>query len=420
MRHLTRLSLALATVGSSIALPLVATPAATAAPCNYGAMSTSATGSEIVIPNAPIGRKPSYADQSMLGKKPQPLVSSQAIGPVTFVQWLGGRNSPNNTAQRFGVTGSDLGIPWDNGQSGSSRETLYAFGDTFGNCSVSGQEWRNNILFRSADANLADGIAIPDPAYGNIYAGSPVLQSRTNFSKQIIPKLGIASPEITIIPTAAISIGSTQYINFMSVRQWGQPGSWTTNYAAIAFSSDNGETWSVPLKTVRANTSMGTRGTYKYAYGNEKFQMNAYVRKDGYLYQYGTPNGRNGSAYLARVPENAILDLTQYRYWTGSTWSTSPRYARAVFGAPVSELSVAWNAYLGKYIAMYTNNSGVVMRTATNPQGPWSSATTVLSPNAIPGGIYAPYIHPWSSGNTLYFTLSLWSEYNVMLLKMTL
>jgi hypothetical protein len=27
----------------------------------------------------------------------------------------------------------------------------------------------------------------------------------------------------------------------------------------------------------------------------------------------------------------------------------------------------------------------------------------------MPGGIYAPMIHPWSSGRDVYFTLALWS-----------
>ena len=56
--------------------------------------------------------------------------------------------------------GADLGIMWDNGQTGANRQVLIAFGDTFGNCNVAAQEWRKNTLFRSADRNLADGMSI--------------------------------------------------------------------------------------------------------------------------------------------------------------------------------------------------------------------------------------------------------------------
>ena len=42
-----------------------------------------------------------------------------------------------------------------------------------------------------------------------------------------------------------------------------------------------------------------------------------------YLYVFGTPSGRNGSLYLARVPEAQILTQSAYQYWNGSTWVTN-------------------------------------------------------------------------------------------------
>ena len=84
-------------------------------------------------------------------------------------------------------------------------------------------------------------------------------------------------------------------------------------------------------------------------------------------------------------------------------------------------MSVQWNAYLKKFIVLYTNGLGnVVMRTADKPEGPWSSTVSLVTSASIPGGIYAPYIHPWSSGSDLYFTLSLWSTYSVMLMRTSL
>src|ERR1044072_714974 len=97
----------------------------------------------------------------------------------------------------------------------------------------------------------SNGGVVPDPQYGNIYAGSPVLPDRQNFSRQLvygipgtIGLLGIPQlfgSEVTMIPTAGVSVpgagvgGATrQYMNVMSVRQWGPAGMWTTNYSAIA------------------------------------------------------------------------------------------------------------------------------------------------------------------------------------------
>ncbi|OBK33265.1 hypothetical protein A5658_13605 [Mycobacterium sp. 1245111.1] len=355
-----------------------------------------------------------------------------AAPTTTIVSWIDGPNSPNNTYARFAISGADLGIMWDNGQTGANDQVLIAFGDTFGNCSVAGQQWRSNTLFRSADHNLADGVSVPDPAFGNVYAGSPVLSATppgSNFSRQIIASLNLAPTEVTIIPTAGISVGTTQYVNFMSVRQWGNPGQWTTNFSAIAVSTDNGETWTAGRETVRPSFFFSVPSVW-FNWGNQNFQQGAFVRRDGYLYSFGTPSGRSGSAYVSRVPENAVLDLSQYQYWsqpwwnffgTGSWVTNSPWAATPVISAPVSEMSVQYNDYLNKYIVLYTDGSNsVVMRTSDNPQGPWSTAQTLVTSTQLPGGIYAPFIHPWSTGRDLYFNLSLWSTYSVMLMHTTL
>jgi hypothetical protein len=44
----------------------------------------------------------------------------------------------------------------------------------------------------------------------------------------------------------------------------------------------------------------------------------------------------------------------------------------------------------------------------------------LVSSFSVPGGIYAPFLHPWSTGRELYFNLSEWSAYNVMLMKTVL
>ena len=126
--------------------------------------------------------------------------------------------------------------------------------------------------------------------------------------------------------------------------------------------------------------------------------------------------------FLSRVVESAVADKSAYEYYTPFGWLKGfPFLAIQVVWAPGSEMSVAWNDYLKKFVMLYTDSfSNVVMRTADKPEGPWSLATKVVSTTDVPGGIYAPYIHPWSSGRDLYFTLSLWSNYSVMLMRTTL
>ena len=266
-----------------------------------------------------------------------------------------GANSPNNTKQRFNIGGTDLGIMWDNGIKDNPATTdvnehqvLIAFGDTFSHePAIRMGDWRMNTLFRSYDNTLSNGMFVPDGIIhdAGTYSGSPM--SEPNWSREIIGNYhyGIG-PEVTMIPTAAISVpgagagGATrQYINFMAVRSWDTPGRWTTNYSAIAYSDDNGQNWRVvPASSVRS-AAVG-RSTVPFVSGNQNFQQFAYVKgavvdangvpvkdpvtgqpkTDGYIYAYGTPSGRGGTAYLSRVKEGEILDQTKYQYWNGSTW----------------------------------------------------------------------------------------------------
>lgn len=275
----------------------------------------------------------------------------------------------------------------------------------------------------------------------------------------------------------------TQYATVMSIKKWGQAGSWTTNWSAIAVSTDGGKTWKVDKNTVR------------YSSQDPNFQQNAMVKGnpddptswtggakgvgEQYVYVYGTPAGRQGSAYVARVPESDITDLSKYQYFAGDngdgtgTWASKPSDAVAVIGTEgatgtifpttgilgtimkplvsflklvypagfkpggifsaggtggnVSEMSVQYNEYLEKYVVMYTDGgNNVVMRVSDSPQGTWSDATVVQA-NAGSGqntGMYAPMIHPLSGtgqldgdDSNLYYNLSQWGDYNVRMMK---
>lgn len=357
---------------------------------------------------------------------PQPAAAppaSIAGAPTSLVDFVTGPNSPNHTLQRFGISGTDLGIAWDNGDPGN-HQVLMAFGDTFGYCGVHGQQWRYNTLFRSSDRDLSQGIHVADGVPNDIHSGSPVWAA--GLSKQVVNTIHKAPHETGIIPTAAIAIGRTQYMNYMSIQHWGRDGEWSTNYSAIARSVDNGQNWGIFPGTIRTASPDAIPGA-GFTPGNENFQMGAFMRgNDGYLYSFGTPSGRGGAAFLSRVPPNVLPDLSKYQYWNGDNgghWVPgNPGAATPIFPGPVGEMSGQYNSYLKQYLVMYTNggSNDVVARTAPAPEGPWSPEQPLVSSFQMPGGIYAPMIHPWSSGRDLYFNLSLWSAYDVMLMHTVL
>jgi Domain of unknown function (DUF4185) len=351
-----------------------------------------------------------------------PAPAAIAGAPTSLVDFVTGPHSPNKTLERFGISGTDLGIPWDNGDPGG-RQVLMAFGDTFGYCSVHGQQWRYNVLFRSQDRDLSHGLHVADGVPNNQYSGSPVWVP--GLSKQVLNSIHKAAHETGIIPTSAVSLGRAQYMNFMSIKNWGHDGEWSTNYSGIARSVDNGQSWGIfpgSIRLASADTVPGGR----YFPGNENFQMGAFMKgRDGYLYSFGTPSGRGGPAFLSRVPPNFVPDLAKYQYWNGEGkgWvPMDPSAATPIFPGPVGEMSAHYNDYLKQYLVLYTNggSNDVVARTAPSPQGPWSPEQPLVSSFSMPGGIYAPMIHPWSAGRDLYFNLSLWSAYDVMLMHTVL
>ncbi|QDQ98955.1 DUF4185 domain-containing protein [Tomitella fengzijianii] len=363
-------------------------------------------------------------------------------GTTDAIAHITGPSGTNETVPRFNVIGTDLGIMWDNG----NGQTMLAFGDTTGAnddpiCNGLVGQWRSNVLLRSDDDDLSDGMSIDGAAMA-----SP------GQAKEILPSLKVPGVEHTVIPTAGIAVphagsagGFRQYINFMSVKSWGAPGEWTTNYSAVAYSDDNGENWVSPtfgsVQDMAGNVVAPGTGAKAFrtataalssvrlnAGGNADFQMGAFVREhgadvsdpDSYVYFFGTPSGRSGSARLSRVQQKDIENAAAYTYWDGSGWAATPEQAAVVIDGKVSELSVAYNTYLGKYIAMYTHPiKGLVVRTADSLTGPWSDTTTLISPVQVPA-FYGAFMHPESSDSgdsTLYFTGTTWSDYNVMILR---
>ena len=78
---------------------------------------------------------------------------------------------------------------------------------------------------------------------------------------------------------------------------------------------------------------------------------------------------------------------------------------------------------------MYGNGqNNVILRTADTPEGTWSAPVTVATSFQYPG-LYAPLIHPLSGTgaltdsawdpdvSNLYWNMSLWGNYNVVLMQ---
>ncbi|MDR1825567.1 MAG: DUF4185 domain-containing protein [Bifidobacteriaceae bacterium] len=378
------------------------TAAGTASGTEAAQTTESATPAETTTPEPTKATSPVAATASIV---------AQMTGPDALV--------PTDTDEWGSVGGTDLGIMWDDGEG----RILAAFGDTFNTPEMQGH-WRSNTLFRSTDRDLTDGLTWE----------SVVLAPSTGvyqFSKEILPsdKVTSGTGQYTVIPTAGIAVNDgngnwRQIIAYMSVRQWGDPGIWWTQYSGLAYSDDDGENWTMDPDAIWSNGAADGPQ-------DDPFQMMAFANSpDGqWVYMFGTPNGRFGSGHVARIAPTELytLNMAAFEYWDGTDWvSTADNpYAESkaaiVLDGLVGELSVGYNTWAGQWLAIYIKDSyDIVLRTAPEPTGPWSDATVIAAQTDFPG-LYGGFMHPWSlDGPDVYFSMSLWNDYNTFLTKITL
>ncbi len=315
--------------------------------------------------------------------------------------------NPNQTATKYGLTATDLGIIWDATTDPNDKKMMVAFGDSydegwggFGG-GGDGKGWRSNLLAISKDADPSDGLS---------FSSMITDTSKPNYAKEIIHSDHITdgNSDFTAIPTAGVTAGNRHFIHYMQIKNWGANGRWNTNFSEVAYSDDEGQTW--------------TKSGVKWG-ATSKFAQAAYVKEGGYIYMFGTPAGRFDNAYLARVSEADMLNKAKYEYWDGSKWVVNNEAAAvAVVDAPVSELSVSYNSYYKKWIMVYLNENryAIVMRSSSELTGGWSAETEIATGEEYPG-LYGGFIYPWKNdGKDLYFLMSEWGPYNVVLMHTTL
>ncbi|GAB3019997.1 hypothetical protein GCM10027051_26450 [Niabella terrae] len=300
-----------------------------------------------------------------------------------------------NTGQTpiYGVGGTDLGISWvlGNGQTG------IFFGDTYGNDfkpvgGGPGQAgaWRNNVLAFTGDSCYADGLTLDSMA---------VSDTNKHFAREIIHRSRGAH---TAIPTAAIHVGGAEYVHYFDLKSW---EGWRTNFSSYYRSLDHGRSWQ-PCPEIRF-----PRGS--------KFSIAALAKKDGYVYMIGGSSLRQSRPFLCRFLEKNILFQDRYAYWNNERgWVKNEEAAStALFDETAGEASLFYHEELKTWIFVYLSEQAraIRLRTALAPNGPWSAPVEVADMRKYPGG-YGPFVLPHQTGRDLYFTMSMWSPYNVFLM----
>jgi hypothetical protein len=197
-----------------------------------------------------------------------------------------------------------------------------------------------------------------------------------------------------------------------------------------------------------------------YDLSRDKFINVSFWSANGWLYIYGSGAYRKSSVCLARVKPSQIGDRAALRYFTGMgekgrpQWSTREEDAVPLFRHDeIGEFSVAFCKPVRRYVLLYNAGSprGITMRSAAAPWGPWSDGQVLFDSwrdhgygqfmhvssdfktdkrdalsdpgrEAEWGGEYGPYIMArYTTGGAgtcrLYFTMSTWNPYQVVVMQ---
>jgi Domain of unknown function (DUF4185) len=137
--------------------------------------------------------------------------------------------------------------------------------------------------------------------------------------------------------------------------------------------------------------------------------------QNGTLYVYGCgipSDSSDKGCRLAKVNLSSVLDLSAWSYYTGNgNWSSQIHDAVSVFD-DANIVSVSWNDYLQQFVAVYSQvlSQHVLMRTAPNPEGPWSrEITAFVAMQPTSGNVYDAHAHAeydLNDGQTIFVTYS--------------
>jgi hypothetical protein len=98
------------------------------------------------------------------------------------------------------------------------------------------------------------------------------------------------------------------------------------------------------------------------------------------LYAFGCEDTLYHPCRLARVELVAAFERDAWEFWTGSEWSPSSSDAVTLLEADTM-FSVHYNPHVDRYLAVYGDRQAgaIVLRSAVQPEGPWSAPVRVLA-----------------------------------------
>ncbi|MGA2076400.1 MAG: DUF4185 domain-containing protein [Terriglobia bacterium] len=338
----------------------------------------------------------------------------------------------SRTFTRYGIEGTDLGNSFEHG-----GRVYFLFGDTVGR-------------LRHALDTIATTDAV-DPEGG----------VRLDFLMSGSDYLTIQPPGISMgafeVPVAGISLGGQVYV---AVSTNHSMDGWTDRSVLTKFTPP------ASFQPLRTLSQLPEGHFVKFSLHAEPATVAGLPPGGPFILVWGTGAYRKSDAYLSIVPAAQFETGKGTRYFAGldvgsaPVWSEKESDARAIVqNGTMGDLSVTWCKDLGLWLMTYDSREpaprGILFSYSRTPWGPWSEPQVIFNgmrdgaigkfihnpqanpddglagpvigkgqanPQAVHGGAYAPYvIERWTkvqgSELSIYYVLSTWNPYVVILMK---
>ncbi|MFN8522830.1 MAG: DUF4185 domain-containing protein [Chloroflexota bacterium] len=381
--------------------------------------------------------------QDALGRSPASYVPGSAQKICQLTGELDRQlNAPtlNHTQTRYGLIGTDLGASFEHG-----GRLYFLFGDSpraprAGQPSLGprrkGAGLGNDSIGFSTDRDPSDCLSLDflvDPA--------------GQFLSPTVADISLMDFEV---PVGGFSDGTAMYVFFATDRGADQKD---TGRLVLARSPDGGQSFE-SLGTVSNGTFLHVS---PWTVPTTELAGLPADAGPGVLV-WGSGTYRKSSPRLMFLPLTDLRERYDARYFSGldaqggPRWSGTESEAAELFDHPcVGELSVTHLPTFGQWLMLYqcAEPRGINFRTAPAPWGPWSPPAVLFHPRRdngychfmhaswqaercdelhgpgrenVWGGEYAPYvIAPLTIGDertvTIYFLMSTWNPYQVMLMQ---
>jgi len=332
----------------------------------------------------------------------------------------------NRTESRFGIQGTDLGSSFE-----YKGQLILLFGDTIG-------------------PNGGDPIAYSASTDPN----APLLLEFPRGGDGLY--LRVQPPEIPMggyaVPVGGVEVNGTMYLAVKTAVS----RDWATDRTILTRYDDGAHTFTA----VRLLSKMPEGHFITQSMRLAPEGLPGLPTNEPYVLIFGSGEYRKSSAYLAAVPAATFETGAGTVFYTGRNskgpiWSPKEFDAAPVIDhSTIGDISVTFVPQIGLWLALYDSRSphGVLLRSATEPWGPWSDPQILLDPKTgsgslihdperkpedglagpviaeghapqqVSGGFYAPYIidrFTRVEGDivTLQYVLSTWNPYVVLRMK---